>query len=149
MKTLAETISAKISQRPDLYNKFFYGEAWWALTRATLDLIIDDIHASFHSGFFEFLQAPEEHFIHTILGNKMRALNSMRRQIICSPVFVDHNDPARSSLGHDALTSGKFRAARECGPYLFARKYDPEYSTDVAAAIRDGTYFRTILGQSL
>lgn len=149
VKTIAESISANIPQRPDLYSKFFYGEAWWALTRATLDLVIDDIHSSLHLGFFEFLQAPEEHFIHTILGNKMRALKSMRRQIICSPVFVDHKDPARSSLGHDALASGKFRAARDCGPYLFARKYDPEYSIDIAAAIIEGTYFETILGQSV
>ncbi len=146
VKEIAEQLACNLPPRADLYQTFYYGEAWWALTRAALDLVVDDIHARAHVEFFRFLQAPEEHFIQTLLGNKRRALHALERQIICSPVFVDHNDPARSSLGHDALSAEGFRAARSSGPYLFARKYDPDLAPDVAAAIAEGRYFESLAG---
>ena len=145
VKALNELLVQNIPQRPDLYDKFFYGEAWWALSRSVLDLVVDDIHATVHSGFFQFLQAPEEHFIQTLLGNKKRALQSMRKQIVCSPVFVDHNDAARSASGHYALASDRFCRARTSGPYLFARKYDPGHSPEIAEAIGRGSYFEMLL----
>ena len=147
-KEIAEQFARSLPPRADLYQAFFYGEAWWALTRAALDLVIDDIHAPAHVEFFRFLQAPEEHFIHTVLGNKRRALQALGRQIVCSPVFVDHDDPARSSFGRDALPAAGFRAARRSGPYLFARKYDPDLAPDLAAAIAEGRYFESLAGSS-
>ncbi len=132
--------------RPRLYETFYYGEAWWALTRGALDLIVDDLHDARHVEFFRLMQVPEEHFVHTLLGNRQRALMSLGRQIVCSPVFVDHGDPARSEPDRDALSAEGFRRARAAGPYLFARKFDPDRSPEIADAIEAGTYFSGING---
>ena len=132
--------------RPALYERFYYGEAWWALTRGALDLIIDDLHDERHVEFFRLLDVPEEHFIQTLLGNRQRALASLGRQIVCSPVFVDHGDPARSVSDRDALSAEGFGRARATGPYLFARKFDPDRSPEIANAIEAGTYFSGVIG---
>ncbi len=132
--------------RARLYERFYYGEAWWALTRGALDLIVDDLHDPRHVDFFRLLQVPEEHFVPTLLGNRERALTSLGRQIVCSPVFVDHDDPERAVPDRDALSAEGFRRAREAGPYLFARKFDPDRTPEIADAVEAGTYFGGIIG---
>ncbi len=145
-RRIVEAIAVRLPPRPHLYNKFYYGESWWALTRAAVDLIIDDMHTEIHVDFFRFLQVPDEHFVQTLLGNKQRSLTSLGRQIVGAPVFVDHEDPERARLGRDALTAAKFRHAAGTGRHLFARKFDPELAPDVAGAIAEGRYFSDILG---
>ena len=131
-------------QRSNACNRLFDGEAWWALSRSVLGLVVDDIQATVHTDFLRFLQAPEEHFIWTLLGNKQRALQSMRKQVVCSSVLVDHDDAARSASGHHALASDRFGRARTTGPYLFARKYDPEHSPEIAEAIKRSSYLEML-----
>jgi hypothetical protein len=145
-ETIAHTILARLPPRPPLYEKFYYGESWWTLTRAALDLVIDEMHAETHVAYFRFLQVPDEHFIQTLLGNKQRAPSSLGRHVAGTPVFVDHADPERYRFGRDALTAGKFRQAASTGRHLFARKFDPELAPDVALAIAEGRYFSDILG---
>lgn len=147
-KRLVEAVAMRLPPRPRLYDRFYYGESCWALTRAALDLIIDEMHAEIHVAFFRFLQVPDEHFVQTLLGNKQQALASLGRHIAGTPVFVDHQDPERARLGRDALTADKFRQAADSGRHLFARRFDPERAPDVAAAIARGRYFSDILGCS-
>ena len=143
---LVDAITARLPPRPNLYGKFYYGESWWALTKPALDLVIDEMHAEAHVEYFRFLQVPDEHFIQTLLGNKQRALSSLGRQMVGTPVFVDHGDPERARFGRDALSAEKFRQAAGTGRHLFARKYDPELMPDIATAIAEGRYFSDILG---
>ena len=143
---LVDAITARLPPRPALYDRFYYGESWWALTRAALDLVVDEMHAEAHVEYFRFLQVPDEHFIQTLLGNKRRALASLGRDTVGTPVFVDHGDPERARFGRDALTAEKFRRAASTGRHLFARKFDPELMPDIAAAIAEGRYFSDILG---
>ena len=140
------TLLSQMPARPPLYNKLYYGESWWALSRSSMDLIIDDLHEKVHEEYFRFLQVPDEHFIQTLLGNKSRALSSLSRQMVGSPVFVDHSDPVRSAFGRDALTAEKFRAAAATGRYLFARKFDPELTPDLASAVANGQFFSDVVG---
>ncbi len=142
---IADGILARLPPRPALYDRFYYGASWWALTRAAIDLVIDEMHAQAHVEYFRFLQAPDEHCIQTLLGNKQRALSSLGRQVVGTPVFVDHGDPQRGSFGRDALTAEKFRQAAGTG-HLFARKFDPELTPDIAIAIVEGRYFSDIVG---
>ena len=146
----AEKITLKLTSqllpRAPIFSRFYYGESWWGLTRSSVDLIIDDLHAQVSVEFFQLLQVPDEHFVQTVLGNKRRALQSANRQIVGSPIFVDHLDPVRSSFGRDALSAARFRDAALSGRHLFARKYDPELMPDVAAAVASGCFFSDIVG---
>ena len=98
-----------------------------------------------HEDYFRFLQVPDEHFIQTRLGNKRLALSSFCRQMVGSPVFVDHADPVRSGFGRDALSAEKFRQAAATGRYLFARKFDPELTPDLASAVSNGRFFGDVV----
>jgi hypothetical protein len=124
--------------RQEIYAKLFYGDCWWALTRAALDLIIDDIHASQHIEYFRYFQIPDEHFFHTILGNKTRALTSLGRKFL-GPIV-------KRQKGDEAMGLDGFREAHEKHNALFARKYDPSRLPAVAMAIGNGRYFCDIIG---
>ena len=148
VRGLVQDLLRRLPPRPDLFERLFYGESWWGLTREAVDLIVDELHAEAFVEFFRFLEVPDEHFIQTLLGNKRRALASLGREVVGTPVYVNHADPVRARFGRDALQGREFRDAGRTGRYLFARKYDPELSPEIADAIGRGRYERDILGMS-
>jgi N12 class adenine-specific DNA methylase len=60
-------------------------------------------------------------------------------------MWTDHS---RRSHGRDSLDAIDFRTAAARGAQvLFARKFDPDDTPDIAAAIDAGRYERDVLGQ--
>ena len=145
VRGLVDELLGRLPTRSKLFARFFYGESWWGLTRAALDLIVDELHAEAFVEFFRFLEVPDEHFIQTLLGNKGRALASLGREVVGTPVYVNHADPVRARFGRDALSGAEFREAGRSG-HLFARKYDPALAPDISEAIGRGRYCQDVLG---
>lgn len=152
---IAGSVSAIIQElfesfpwRTPLYSKLYYGESWWALSRAAIDLILDDLHSPIHREFFRYLHVPDEHFFQTLVGSKLIALAASGRQCVGPLVYVDHANPARRAFdGSDHLSVDRFACLEQQTDRLFARKYDPKRTPEVAAAIGEGRYFTQILGR--
>lgn len=146
---IARELLARMPPRPPLYEKPFTGASWWALSRQALNLIIDEMHAPSHQEFFRYLEVPDEHFFQTLLGNKHRALQSMGKTATGPLVYVDYANPARAEFkGKDFLPLDGFRETYAKHGKMFARKYDPEQSPDIAAAIEGGCYFTDVVPTS-
>jgi hypothetical protein len=145
-KAMREAL-ARLPPRPALFDKFFFGSQWWALTREAVDLIIDDMHSWISHEYFRYLHVPDEHFFHTLYGNKQRALSSLHRKT-CGPlVYVDYAGAKRipGTWPDFAMPTEGFRIAYSQHRRLFARKYDPATSPDIAAAIVNGRYFTDVI----
>jgi hypothetical protein len=128
-----------------LFESLYYGNSWWSLTRQALNLIIDDTYADINVLYFKYLNVPDEHFFQTLLGNKTRAMLALGRRFNGRFVFVDYENPERKRFrGMDFLTVEGFRNAGQTG-WLFARKYVPAHTPEIADAIVAGRFFAEIL----
>jgi len=134
---LIAEILAEIPPRAPLFPRFYYGSQWWALTGATIEALLPQLHDPDIQRYFRHMQVPDEHMIQTILGNAPHL--TMGRALLGTPMFADH---ARRAAGDDTLGLQGFRAAGSSA--LFARKFDPETAPDLAAAIAEGAYWRAI-----
>lgn len=127
--------------RPKLFDTFWFGSQWWALTHQTIMNIYEDLTNSTIIGYFRTMQVPDEHMLQTILGNKRDAFEN--RQVIRGPIFQDDEQRRR---GIDWLSLQDFRNARSHGEHvLFARKYKPAMTPEIEAAIVAGTYYRDVI----
>ena len=130
-------ILGQIPPRAALFDRFYYGAQWWALTGATVAGLLPALRDPAIQAYFRYMQVPDEHMIQTILGNQPAMLGG--RQCVGTPMLTDH---ARRQAGNDTLDLAGFRAAGATA--LFARKFDPATAPDVAEAIRNQRYFRDV-----
>ncbi len=135
----AAEILNQIPARPALFDRFYYGAQWWALTGATVRGLLPHLHDPATQAFFRYMQVPDEHMIQTILGNRPELFSAGK--CFATPMFTDH---ARRAQGRDTLDRAGFRAAG--GEAWFARKFDPVLAPDIAEAIRAGRYYTDIIG---
>lgn len=133
---------AELPRRPPLFRRLCYGAQWWALSRPLLSALLPTLRRPEVTAYFRHMQAPDEHMIQTVLGNRPDLLHG--RVLAGTPMFADH---ARRAAGQDWLDVEAFRgAAGQGGQILFARKFRPDAAPDVAAAIGAGRYVADILG---
>lgn len=138
---LTEEILRRIPPRPKLFEKFFYGSQWWALTGHMINSIYDEMFDSDVEDFFALMMIPDEHFFQCLIGRHLPSLALAGRHIRGTIMFTDHSDPVRASFGDDALSAEKFMNNYKARGKLFARKFDPKKAPQVAKQIADGQYF--------
>ena len=134
---LVREILAEIPSRAPIFEQFFYGSQWWALTGATIEALLPSLHDPEIQRYFRHMQVPDEHMIQTILGNAPQLMAG--RKLQGTPMFADH---IRRAGGDDTLDLPGFRIAGASA--LFARKFDPQAAPDIAAAITDGRYWQAL-----
>ncbi len=136
---LVGEILAEIPPRAPIFERFFYGSQWWALTGATIEAMLPSLHAPEVQRYFRHMQVPDEHMIQTILGNAPQLMAGKKLQ--GTPMFADH---VRRAGGDDTLDFQGFRAAGASA--LFARKFNPQAEPGIAAAIMQGRYWQALAG---
>lgn len=136
---LVREILAEIPPRAPIFERFYYGSQWWALTGATIEAMLPALRDPDIQRYFKHMQVPDEHMIQTILGNAKHLLTGVKR--LGTPMFADH--PRRAG-GIDTLDLSGFRAAAASA--LFARKFDPAVTSDIAALIAEGRYWQALAG---
>lgn len=132
---LVRQILAEIPPRMPLFERFYYGSQWWALTGATIDAMLAHLHDPEIQRYFRHMQVPDEHMIQTILGNVPQLMAG--RKLHGTPMFADH---AKRAGGEDTLDLEGFRSAARSA--LFARKFNPETAPDIAVAIAENRYWQ-------
>ena len=142
VQATTRAVIGHIPPRPKLFRNLYFGGSWWALSRAAIDLIIDDAHADINVAYFRYLNVPDEHFFQTLLGNKTRALASLGRSFQPKLVFVDYNHPERQLFTGDDFVSPEEILLAARNNWLFARKFKPRRTPELVAAIENGTYFQ-------
>ncbi len=135
---LVREILAEIPPRAPLFERFYYGSQWWALTGATVEAMLPTLHEPAIQRYFRHMQVPDEHMIQTILGNAPHLMAGKKRR--GTPMFADH---ARRADGDDTLDLAGFQSATATA--LFARKFNPETAPDIAEAIAEGSYWRLLI----
>jgi hypothetical protein len=134
---LVRDILAEIPPRAPLFERFYYGAQWWALTGATIDALLPSLHDPEIQRHFRHMQVPDEHMIQTILGNAPHLMGG--RKLLGTPMFADH---ARRAGGDDTLDVAGFQSAAVSAQ--FARKFNPETAPDIAEAIAEGGYWQLL-----
>ena len=135
-------VLAELPPRPPLFRRLCYGTQWRALSRPVLAALLPTLRRPEVHAYFRHMQAPDEHMIQTVLGNRADLLGG--RVLAGTPMFADH---ARRAAGQDTLDAAGFRAAAGLGAQiLFARKFAPAAAPEVAGAIAAGRYEADILG---
>jgi hypothetical protein len=118
------------------FPSFWYGSQWWALTAETIEALLPELARPEVQRFFRYIQVPDEHMIQTVLGNRPELLGA--RAVVGSTMW---SDQGRRTGRVDTLELAQFRAAAAQGSQiLFARKFDPDATPEVAAALRAGRY---------
>ncbi len=142
---ITQDILRTLPPRPNLFDTFYFGSQWWALSAEAVELIVPDLFEPAVERFFEFLEVSDEHFFHCLIGKRMPYLDGARKTAVGTMMFTDHDDPVRGNFGDDALSVEWFRTAFAKTGRLFARKFNPARAPEVASAIADGTYFGGIV----
>jgi len=140
---LAGSILAHLPPRPRLFETFYFGSQWWALSRAMIRDLHDDIFSTAMEDYFRFMEVPDEHFFHCLVGRRMQAPDGAAFTRTHGPMWVDPQVPPTREA---RLTAAALRQAAQHTGCLFARKYDPAAAPDIAAAIGAGRYFEDVPG---
>jgi hypothetical protein len=141
---VTQPLLRRMPPRPKLFQQFFFGASWWALTKLAIDLIFDDMFDPKVEEFFQFMETPDEFFFHCLIGRHKSFLDDLGRTWNWDLMFVDHDDPVRHQFGDDALESSVFFECHAKTGSLFARKFNPARARAVSAAIENGTYLNLL-----
>ena len=141
---LTEDILRRIPPRPSIFEKFYYGSQWWALSGHLMNLIYDEMFDPNVENFFALMAIPDEHFFHCLVGRSLPALAKQGTRVLGTIMFTDHADPVRASFGDDALLGEKFLNNHKMNGKLFARKFDPKRAPEIAKMISEKQYFSRI-----
>jgi hypothetical protein len=106
------------------------GNTWWALTSQACQYILDFDERNPHvAKFFENVFAPEEYFIHTVLGNSPFK-NRLRRSLLFEDWSPGAGHPAMIDDRHIAFFESQNMVSSDDvhgpGELLFARKFSDE-----------------------
>jgi len=130
---LVAEVLAGLPPRPRLFPRLLYGAQWWALSGQTVATLLPALHRPEVQDYFRFFPVPDEHMIHTVLGTL--------------PAPPTRGTPMHTMPAGTALDGPALRQARAGNPdLLFARKFNPAMSADIAAAIADGRFDALLQG---
>lgn len=118
------------------------GSHWWGLTREAIRHALDQSDKNpAWARFCRNTQLPEEHFLHTILGN-----SEFTAHAIGSPMWADWSAGRGSPefLGLQHLEQLRTGGSPDATPPLFGRKF-PAGSEAVCAAIQRDLWSRPVL----
>jgi hypothetical protein len=128
--------------RPSLFEKFYYGAQWWSLSRPTALRLLELASESEITKYFKYFQVPDEHLIHTVLGNDPEFRKRPKgRPMIMHSIHLMSGDTNARHLARASLVA----AFREHG-CPFARKFDPLATPEITSAIMSDTYFKYLSG---
>ncbi|UFS71079.1 beta-1,6-N-acetylglucosaminyltransferase [Geomonas sp. RF6] len=133
MKRVVSKALAKVGCATRDYRKYlggmepYAGNTWWALSRYAVQYILDFVQKNRSvSAFFEDTFAPEEMFIHTILGNSVFR-SSIRRNIMFEDWSGQGGHPEPIGEAHlELFEKGGAVTVNDVygsGEALFARKF--------------------------
>jgi len=134
IEAIAATILADLAPRPALFETFYYGSQWWAVSRGAMLAIADRLFSDEIRSYFKYFRVPDEHFIHCVFGNDPALKARARRPFMFSSHLLG------GVKQRPYLEPVTLKAARAKG-HLFARKFEPEAMPDIAVAILQDRYF--------
>jgi hypothetical protein len=129
--------------RPRLFETFYYGTQWWALTTDLINRIAPQLFAEETADYFRFMEVPDEHFFNCVTGNFLSGPAAAGRAVQNNLMITDHAARAENRL---SVTTAMIRTAAGTTNALFIRKFHPAAAPDIATAIRTGRYRQEILG---
>jgi hypothetical protein len=108
----------------------YAGSTWWALTREACQYILEFVQRNKHvEDYFQATYAPEEMFLHTILGNSPFGSRT-RRSFLYEDWSVSGSHPAMINDQHVAFFEAQEKVWVDdiwgSGEMLFARKFSDE-----------------------
>jgi hypothetical protein len=141
---ISQAILNTLPPRKTLFKNFYFGSQWWGVSGVAMDLIYEEIFDPDVEEFFRYMEVPDEHFFHCLLGKKLAVLDGMGRRWEGTVMFTDHADPVRARFGDDALADSAFPTAYKRTGKMFARKFDPRRASETARSIAEGNYFEKL-----
>jgi hypothetical protein len=86
-RLVQEVIACLHPPRPALFESWWYGRQWWALSAHAMEAILPALHDPQAQAFFRFMQVPDEHMLHTVLANTPGALDAgvLGCPVLCAP----------------------------------------------------------------
>jgi hypothetical protein len=135
VETIASTILADLPPRPNLFDTFYYGSQWWAVSRDAMLAMRDQLFSDEVRNYFRYFRCPDEHFIHCVFGNNPVLKARPRRPFM----FSAHMQGGGAQELH--LEQARLRSVYPQTKRLFARKFDPSASQDIVESIKKGRYF--------
>lgn len=142
VQEIVSSIFTDFPPRPPLFEKFFYGASWWAISREATLQILDQLHSDDFREYFKYFRCADEHFIHCAFGNNP-ALHARKRRPF---MHLGHPMVEDTSVHH--LKAAMLPPIHRETGCLFARKFDPAATPDIAQAIAEGRYFEILRGTS-
>ncbi|MEO7572239.1 MAG: beta-1,6-N-acetylglucosaminyltransferase [Acidimicrobiales bacterium] len=101
------------------------GSTWWALSRASLDQVLDEHRTNRRlRRFFSLTLIPEEMYVHTILGNSPRGECTQ-------PSITYARFDKQISISHPLVWTRTDTAELESSGCFFARKFDESLDAEV------------------
>jgi hypothetical protein len=140
---LMARLLTRLPPRPRLFETFYYGTQWWALTADLIGRIAPNLFAPETADYFRFMEVPDEHFFNCVTGNFLSGQTAQRRAVQSNLMITDH---AARAENRASVTTAMIRTAASTTNALFIRKFHPAAAPDIAAAIRTGRYRQEILG---
>lgn len=106
------------------------GDMWWALTRAACEYLLEFVRRNPHvEEYFRSTTAPDEMFVHTVLGNSAFA-SRMRRNLHYEDWSSPGSHPAMINDQHLGLFEAREKVCLNdiwgSGEVLFARKFSDD-----------------------
>jgi hypothetical protein len=132
---------SSLPPRPRLFQQFYYGTQWWALTANLIEQILPELLAKETQDFFRYMEVPDEHYFNCVVGNRFPKDARKGKIFLDTLIFSDRKALQQNRPG---ITPTILREPRAT-PTLFIRKFNPAFAPEIAHAIRAGRYFSEML----
>jgi hypothetical protein len=131
---------SRLPPRPRLFQQFYYGTQWWALTANLIGQILPQLLAKETKDFFRYMEVPDEHYFNCVVGNRFP---KDARRDEAFPKSLIRTDPESRNKTRPGITAAFLR--ENATKTLFIRKFNPAFALEIAHAIRAGRYFSDML----